>query len=371
MNQIKYWISFQRIPGLGRVRLTLLKDHFGDMGRAWAASGPELLAAGLDTRVVSAIATHRSRISPDEEEEKLHNLGIQAALYSDPSYPRRLSEIYDYPPVLYIRGGLTPQDENCIAVVGTRRPTIYGRQVTEEMVSDLVANGVTIVSGLARGVDEVAHRTALSQGGRTIAVFACGLDRVYPAEHASLAREIMSHGALVSDYPPGTPPRPDYFPRRNRILSGLSLGVLVIEAGESSGALITAHWALEQDREVFAVPGSVLSLAIRGTNRLIQEGAKLVSSYTDILEELNLMVSAPQLEFKEMAALTETETSLMRHLSAEPCHIDQVCRLAGLPTAVVSSTLALLELKGLARQVGPMNYVAAREARENYHVGVR
>ncbi|MDP6782881.1 MAG: DNA-processing protein DprA [Dehalococcoidia bacterium] len=370
MNQIKYWISFQRIPGLGRMRLSLLENRFGDMGRAWTASGPELLAAGLETRVVSDIVSHRPHISPDEEVERLHRLGIQAVLYSDPSYPHRLLETYDYPPVLYVRGGLTRQDENCIAVVGTQRPTIYGRQVTEEIVSDLVANRVTIVSGLARGIDGVAHRTTLSRGGRTIAIFGCGVDQMYPAEHASLAKDIMSHGALVSDYPPGTPPHPELFPRRNRILSGLSLGVLVIEAGESSGALITARWALEQNREVFAVPGSVLSPNSRGTNRLIQEGAKLVSSHTDILKELNLIVSAPQMEFKGMAPLNETETSLMRHLSAEPCHIDQVCRLAGLPTAVVSSTLAILELKGLARLVGPMNYIAAREAREDYHVGV-
>ncbi|MEK7848111.1 MAG: DNA-processing protein DprA [Chloroflexota bacterium] len=370
MDQLRYWIAFQRIPGLGRVRLSLLENRFGDMGLAWAAPGDELLAAGLEPRIVSAIVQHRPRLSPDEEVEKLHRFGIRAILYSDPAYPTRLREIYDFPPVLYIRGELAPQDETCLAVVGTRHPTIYGRQVTEELVADLAANRVTIVSGLARGIDALAHRAALSHSGRTIAVFASGLDTVYPPEHAGLAREVMAQGALLSDYPPGTPPRAEFFPRRNRILSGLSLGVLVVEAGESSGALITARWALEQNREVFAVPGSILSPTSRGTNRLIQEGAKLVASYTDILEELNLMVSAPQMELKELVALTETESALLRHLSAEPRHIDLVCRLSGLPTPVVSSTLALLEVKGLARQVGPMNFVAAREARENYKVGV-
>ena len=371
MDQIKYWISFQRIPGLGRVRLSLLESRFGDMGRAWAASGQELLSAGLEPRVVSAIVNHRPRLSPDEEVERLRRHDIKVLLHSDPAYPQRLREIYDFPPLLYLRGELALQEETCLAVVGTRHPTIYGRQVAEELVTDLVANGVTIVSGLARGIDALAHRAALAHGGRTIAVFACGLDRVYPAEHAGLAREVMAQGALLSDYPPGTPPRADFFPRRNRILSGLSLGVVVVEAGQSSGALITARWALEQNREVFAVPGSVLSPTSRGTNRLIQEGAKLVASYTDILEELNLMVSAPQMEFKELATLTEAETALMHQLSAEPRHIDLVCRLSGLPTPVVSSTLAVLELKGLARQVGPMNYVAAREAREDYRVGVQ
>ena len=283
--------------------------------------------------------------------------------YHDKSYPARLKEIYDYPPVIYVRGSLLPQDEWCIAIVGTRRATVYGRQVTEEIVTDLV-------SGLAKGIDTIAHKAALEAGGRTIAICGSGLDIVYPAENANLARRIIQQGALISEYPLGTKPRAENFPRRNRILSGMSLGVLVAEGDETSGAMITAQLALEQDREVFAVPGSILSPASRGTNRLIQEGAKLVRDYTDILEELNLTAVAQQLEMKEVLPATDTESLLIKQLSAEPTHIDEVCRTSGLPVATVSSTLAMMELKGLVKQVGPMSYVLAREVREQYRVKV-
>jgi DNA processing protein len=254
--------------------------------------------------------------------------------------------------------------------VGTRRATVYGRQVTEEIVADLVQNKITIVSGLAKGIDTAAHNSALEAGGRTVAVFACGLDTVYPAENAGLARRIIQHGALISEYPLGTRPKPENFPRRNRIMSGLSLGVLVTEAGETSGAIITANIALEQNREVLAVPGSILSPSSKGTNHLIQEGAKLVSDYTDILEELNLTAVAHQIEMKEIMPTTDTESLLLKHLSAEPAHIDEICRSAALPVSAVSSALAMMELKGLVKQVGTMNYVLAREVREGYRVKI-
>jgi DNA processing protein len=289
---------------------------------------------------------------------------------NDPDYPSRLKEIYDYPPVIYIRGSLLPEDEWCLAVVGTRRATVYGKQVTEEIVTDLARSRITIVSGLAKGIDSVAHRAALEAGGRSIAIFACGLDTVYPGENAELARRIMQQGALISEYPLGIRPRADNFPRRNRIMSGLSLGVLVVEAGEESGAIITANLALEQNREVFAIPGSILSPASQGTNHLIQEGAKLVRSYTDILEELNLMAVAQQLEMKEMIPPSDTEALLLKQLGAEPSHIDEVCRLSGLPISTVSSTLAIMELKGMVKQVGAMNYSLAREVREEYRVRI-
>ncbi len=214
----------------------------------------------------------------------------------------------------------------------------------------------------------MAHRSALETGGRTLAVFACGLDTVYPAENAEMASRIPSQGALVSEYPLGTKPRPENFPRRNRILSGFSLGVLVVEAGETSGAIITAHIALEHNREVFAIPGSILSPASIGTNKLIQAGAKLVRDYRDILEELNLTAVACQIEMKELIPSSETESLLFQKLSAEPLHIDAVCRLSGLPVSTVSSTLAMMELKGLVKQVGAMNYSLARDARETYRV---
>jgi DNA processing protein len=369
-EEVKYWVGFNNIPGIGRVRLTQLENYFGSLENAWRASIGEIKRAGLDAAALRAISQHRDNISPDEKMEQLVKSEVQVLVCNMPDYPARLKEIYDYPPVLYYRGSLLPVDEWCIAVVGTRRATVYGKQITEEIVTDLARNKITIVSGLAKGIDTVAHRSALAAGGRSLAVFACGLDIVYPAENMGLSREIMENGALLSEYPPGTRPRAEYFPRRNRILSGLSLGVLVAEAGETSGAMITARMALEQNREVFAVPGSILSPVSRGTNGLIQEGAKLVRDYTDILEELNLRTVARQMEMKEVLPATETETVLLRELSSEPTHIDEVCQRSGLPAATVSGTLAMMELKGIIKQVGIMSYVLAREIRQDYRVKV-
>jgi DNA processing protein len=282
--------------------------------------------------------------------------------WDDPEYPARLKEVDDKPPVLYVRGELTPDDEVSVAVVGTRKATPYGRQAAEHFASDLASNGVTVVSGLARGIDAVAHRAAMAAGGRTIAVLACGLDIVYPPEHARLAREITEHGALVSDYPLGMQPRSEFFPRRNRILSAVSLGVLVVEGSETSGALLTARYALDQNREVFAVPGSIYSPGHRGANRLIRDGeAKLVSSTEDILEELNLKTVTQQIELREVTPADPTEAKLLNVLTNQPSHIDDVQRASGLPIASVSSALAVLELKGMVRQVGPMSFVRARE----------
>ena len=371
MNEnIKYWVGFNCIPGIGRVRLTQLENHFGSLEDAWKASPGELQRAGLDSVALRAITQWRPKVSPEAEMEKLDGYGIKVLTCNDQDYPSRLKQIYDYPPVLYILGSLLPEDEWCLAVVGTRRASVYGKQVTEEIVTDLAQSKITIVSGLAKGIDTVAHRSALAAGGRTIAVFACGLDIVYPAENSQLSRSIMERGALISEYPLGTRPRAENFPRRNRILSGLSLGVLVTEADETSGAMITAHMALEQNREVFAIPGSILSPASRGTNQLIQEGAKLVREYTDILEELNLMAVARQIEMREILPESDTESLLLQRLSAEPTHIDEVCRSSGLPAATVSSTLAMMELKGLVKQVGTMNYALAREVRQQYRVRV-
>jgi DNA processing protein len=369
-KDIKYWVGFSMIPRIGRVKISQLESYFGNLEQAWQANPADLKQAGLDNSSVNAITHWRPRISLDEEMEKLAHYGIKVLTFRDPDYPSRLKEIYDYPPILYIRGSLLPQDEWCLAVVGTRRATVYGRQVAEEIVTDLARNKITIVSGLAKGIDSIAHQSALEAGGRTIAVFASGLDIVYPGENASLARTIIQQGALISEYPLGIRPKADNFPRRNRIMSGLSLGVLVIEADETSGAMITAHLATEQNREVFAVPGSILSPTSRGTNHLIQEGAKLIRDYSDILEELNLTAVAHQMEIKEIIPASDTESLLLKQLGAEPTHIDAVCHGSGLPISTVSSTLAMMELKGLVKQVGTMNYVLSREVREAYRVKV-
>ena len=368
--KLKYWIGFTLVLGIGRVRFGQLENYFGDLENAWKATPGELRNAGLDSGSIKSIVTSRPAIDPDAEMEKMDKAGVRAFTFHDAEFPARLKETYDYPPVIYVRGSLLPQDEWCLAIVGTRKATVYGRQVTGEITADLARSKITIVSGLARGIDTVAHNAALETGGRTVAIFACGLDIIYPAENTTLARRILENGALVSEYPLGIKPRADNFPRRNRIMSGMSLGTLVIEAGETSGALITARMALEQNREVFAVPGSILSPTSYGTNHLIQEGAKLVTDYTDILEELNLMTVARQIEMKELIPPTDTESLLLKQIGTEPTHIDEICRACGLPASTVSSTLAMMELKGMIKQLGAMHYALARETREEYRVKV-
>jgi DNA processing protein len=373
MTDLKYWIGFTLIPGIGRARFSRLQQHFGEMEPAWNASAVELEVAGLDKKSIKSIVNHRPKVSLDAEMEKLERYKVTALTLGDEDYPSRLKETYDPPPVLYIRGRLTAEDEWAVAIVGTRRPTYYGREVTEKIAGDLARNRITIVSGLAKGIDAAAHRAALDAGGRTIAILGCGLDIVYPADHIKLAREIMEHGALVSELPLGTPPKRENFPLRNRIMSGMSLGVLVVEANEKSGARITADRALEQDREVFAVPGSVLSPMSRLPNKLIQEGAKLVRGADDIMEELNLTMAVQHAEAKELIPATENESAILqilRNFSPEPIHIDEVGRQTRMPIATISSTLSMMELKGMVKQVGGMNYIVAREAREEYRVRV-
>ncbi len=373
MKDLKYWVGFTLIPGIGRARFSRIEQHFGDMEKAWHAGAADLEASGLDDRTVKSIVSHRPEISLDAEMDSLKRYNITVFTWHDVGYPYRLKEIYDPPPVLYVRGGFADADEWSLAVVGTRRPTYYGREVTEQIVSDLARNKITVISGLARGIDAVAHQAALDAGGRTIAVLGCGLDSVYPSVHVKLARDIMERGALVSEFPLGTQPKRENFPLRNRIMSGLSLGVLVVEADEKSGALITANLALEQNRDVFAIPGSVLSPASRGTNKLIQEGAKLVRGANDILEELNLTMAVQQVEAKEAIPATDTESvilGILQQLSPEPIHIDEVRRQCGIPMPAISSALMTMELKGMVKQVGGMNYIVAREARADYRVKV-
>jgi DNA processing protein len=297
----------------------------------------------------------------------LQRAGVTALTWNDSAYPSLLKESFDRPPVLYVRGTLTPEDDLAIAVVGTRKVTVYGRQATEEITTGLVRAGVTIVSGLAHGADGCAHRAAIRAGGRTIAVLACGVDVIYPAAHQQLGRQIVDCGALVSEMPLGTRPQRDLFPRRNRIIAGLSLGVLVTEGNVESGALLTAKLAADDNRDVFAVPGSIFSPASKGTNWLVQQGAKLTQTADDILSELNLAtLGATQVELAAAVPAGAAEATLLGCLTSEPTHIDDVTRRSRLSAAEVSSGLALLELKGLVRQVGGMQYVRLRETGPAY-----
>ncbi|MDP6607180.1 MAG: DNA-processing protein DprA, partial [Dehalococcoidia bacterium] len=254
-----------------------------------------------------------------------------------------------------------------VAVVGTRRATAYGRQAAGELSRSLAANRITIVSGLARGIDGIAHSAALEANGRTVAVVANGLDMTYPAEHAALADQIAEQGAVITDYPLGTQPRAEYFPRRNRIISGLTLGTLIVEGDYKSGAMITARLAMEQNGEVFAVPGSIFSPQSRGPVALLRDGATPVSKAEDVLEALNLTMIGAQMDFGRAAPpQNKEERSLMGALTRDPKHVDEIVRVSGLAASQVSATLALLELKGLVREVGAMQYVRVREESAEY-----
>ncbi len=366
-NELKYWIAFNRVPGIGRVRFDVLEKHFGSLAEAWRAGASELQKAGLDRRAAQAVDARRTSIDPDAELARLEAEGVRAISRHDDDYPPRLKEIYDFPPLLYVRGELTPDHERSVAVVGTRRVTAYGREVAHRFSYDLASAGVTIVSGLARGIDSIAHRAALEAGTRTIAVMGCGLDVMYPREHAKLAEEIAESGALISEHPLGTRPQAGNFPRRNRIMSGITLGTVVIEAGGDSGALITARHALEQNREVFAVPGNVFSPVSLGANRLIRDaGAKLVIDYKDVLEELNLSYVGQQIEMKVLFPQDDNEKQVLGHVTFDPIHIDEIIRNTSLPISTVSSVLAMMELRGMVRQVGGMNYIRLKEAVAEY-----
>lgn len=365
---LPYFLAFARVRGVGAVRVRKLQAHFGSLQRAWSAGESALAAAELDARAIAALMQARRTIDPQAEVERLLAVGATALTWDDAGYPKLLKEVADPPPVLFVKGTLTEADSWAVAIVGTRRATVYGRQVAEMLAGELARNHITIVSGLARGIDAAAHQAALDAGGRTIAVLGCGVDVVYPPEHRKLAQQIVAHGALVSDYPLGTPPDAANFPPRNRIISGLSLGVVVVEADEHSGALITTAFAAEQGRDVFAVPGNIFNRTSQGTNRLIQQGAKVVLDTQSILEELNLNMVADRVEVQAVVPENDTEKSILAHLSHEPTPVNELVRTLDLPAAEVTSALALMELKGMVRQAGGTSYVLAREARVSYRV---
>jgi len=370
-DDLRYWVGFNRVSGIGPVRLRALQEHFGGIDRAWHASPEQLRATGLDARSIEALVQVRQRLDLDAELARVEAAGLTLLTLDDPGYPRLLREIDGPPPLLYVHGELTEADEMAVAVVGTRHPTHYGREATLRLVAGLAEQGITIVSGLAYGIDTMAHTAALAAGGRTIAVQGCGPDVVYPPSNTKLAADIARRGALLSEHPLGTRPEGRHFPARNRIVSGLSIAVLVVEAGQTSGALITARMAGEQGRDVFAVPGPIFSAKSEGPNQLIRDGAGLVMSAQDILEALNLSAAAAQQEVQAALPEDPTEAALLELVGYTPLHVDELRRQSGMPITVVSSTLAILELKGLVRQASAMQYVRAREEAEQYEVSRR
>jgi DNA processing protein len=344
-----YWIGFNLVKGIGAVHFRNLLDTFGDAETAWNAPAENLRGAGLSSKLVVNLCQMRLQVNLELIWEHIQAQNIHVLTWEDEKYPRRLKEIEQPPPVLYLRGDLRLEDEWAVAVVGTRRITVYGRQVAEEVSGTLARNGVTVVSGLARGVDAVAHQAAIQAGGRTLAVLGSGVDRLYPPENQHLAEQIISQGAVISDYPLGTPPEGPNFPPRNRIISGLSLAVIVIEANLDSGAMITATFAAEQGRELFAVPGSILAPQSRGANRLIRDGARLLLDPQEVLEVLDLQQATAQQTARQILPGDPVEAQLYQALGSEPQHVDDIRSKTGMSIEKVSSTLALMELKGMVR----------------------
>lgn len=362
MNTQKYWLGFSLISGIGPKYTARLLNHFGDLKTAWTASQSALHAASLDRQATQKFLQSRAKINLETELARVAQIDSWLLTLGDEHYPPLLREIDGAPMVLYVRGTLIPEDMNAIAIVGTRKATRYGIDAAYDLAKQLASNGITIISGLAHGIDTAAHQGALDAGGRTIAVLGCGLNQVYPPDNRDLALKIIQQGAVMSEFSIGTPPDKRNFPRRNRVISGLALGVLVIEAPLRSGALITANTAGEQGREVFALPGNIYNQNSWGPNQLIQDGAKLVMRAEDILDELNIAYSNVQTRThtEKIAPANDIEAQILQVLTADPIHVDDLARQCGLPIATVSGTLTILELKGLARNVGPMQYCLHR-----------
>jgi DNA processing protein len=355
-----YWVMLSMAAGIGPIRFQRLLDACGGARGAWHASQIKLASTGLERRSLEALLSLRKTLTPEGTLGRLSALGISTLTLLDPDYPANLREVADPPPVLFVRGRLADSDATAVALVGTRRASPYGFAAADRLARDLASAGVTIVSGLARGVDTAAHAAALDAGGRTIGVLGNGLDQVYPAENRRLASRVVDgdRGALVSEFAPGVPPDAANFPRRNRIISGMSTATVIVEAGERSGALITADFALEQGRDVLAVPGSIFNPNSVGTNELLKQGATPVTSAEDVLRALgNVSSSTPVEEVAhELPTLSAHQTVVYEALSGEPRNIDELIRAAGLRAGEVSAALTMLELTGLARQVGPMLY---------------
>jgi DNA processing protein len=354
-EDIFYWLALSLTPGVGSVLFKRLLDRFKTPEAVFSAPMKELLRIeGLGEKVAREILNGPMEKRVEEELSLLGKVGGKIVTLKDDGYPRRLKDIYDPPALLYVRGELRREDTLAIAIVGSRKTSPYGRWITERIGEDLARHGVTVVSGMARGIDSVAHIGALQGGGRTIAVLGCGVDVIYPLENRNLFYQIIEHGAVLSEFPMGSPPEGGHFPRRNRIISGLSIGVVIVQAGSESGSLITANYALEQGREVFAIPGNVGAQGSRGTNQLIKEGAKLVESSEDILEEIlpqwRREEEIPAIPESPMADLTEEEKILYKLLGETPLHIDAIIRESQLDPGKVSSLLLHLELKGLISQ---------------------
>ncbi len=357
MNEKAFWIAFNQVPGIGPVRLAALIDVCGSVEAAWKAPIQRLKEAGLDRRSLESLLAMRRSLDLDAAWQRVVQSGVRVYTWDDDDYPENLRQVPLSPPVIFAQGELVEEDRLAVALVGTRQASAYGREVARGLARELAHNGITVVSGLALGIDATAHEAALEAGGRTIAVLGSGVDQIYPAKNRKMALAMIQQGGLISEYPLGTRPEANNFPPRNRIISGLSLAIVVVEAGQRSGALITAKFAAEQGRDVFAVPGSILQPSSAGCNALIQDGALPLLSINDLLEQLHLERVSVQREARQTIAADPTERLLLAHLSSEPVHLDEIVRLSAMPAAQVNGLLAMMELKGLVRQSGSMRYI--------------
>jgi DNA processing protein len=369
MTSREAYIALNMVNGIGPIRVRALLDRFNEPQAILSASKGDLMQVeGVGEEVARSVMSWREQADLDAELQRIEKAGVRVISRDDPEYPKNLREVYDPPVVLYVKGTLSERDALAIAVVGSRRTTMYGQDMARKLAFQLARVGVTVVSGLARGIDTAAHNGALQAKGRTVAVIGCGIDIMYPAENQKLADEIVEKGgAVVTEFPFGVKPDKQNFPMRNRIISGWSIGTVVVEANLKSGALITANQAAEQGRQVFAVPGRADSILSRGTNKLIKDGAKLTEDVEDILGEFEYLLPKVATEqadgvsggegTKPALRLSDMEEKVMAQLGREETAIDEIIRASGLTTACVSATLLSLEMKRLVRQLPGKQYV--------------
>ena len=361
-SKLKSWLALCTVPNVGPIRFISLVKHFGSPEAVLSASEKKLAEfPDVGPTIASNIKRKVDWMVAEKQLELMEKNKVRLLTFKDQTYPENLKSIYDPPPFLFIKGEIGEDDKNAIAIVGSRAASLYGKQIAEKIGRELAKIGITIISGLAWGIDSIGHLSALEENSRTIAVFGSGLDVIYPPQNGKLVERIIRKGAILSEFFLGTKPEKQNFPRRNRLISGLSLGVVIVEAGARSGALLTAKHALEQNREVFAVPGNIGAKTSEGTNELIKQGAKLVTSVEDILEELKMITPLQQKEKskieKDLSQLSEVEKNIYNLIKEEPHHIDKIAQNTNVTTSQALSALLSLELKGLAKQLSGKMFV--------------
>jgi len=356
---MKYLNAINKISGIGPHKIKLLLNYFSNPEAIWKADISHLKQSGIGEKTAQNLFFAKKDIHPETEWKKLEKENIRILALDDPDYPKLLKESSNPPYLLYIKGNLDFKEKPALAIVGSRIYTSYGAQIARQLAKELAQAGIIIVSGMAFGIDSFAHLGALEGTGETIAVLGNSLDdkNIYPKDNFNLSRQIMDNGALISEYAVETSAGPLTFPARNRIIAGLTLGTLVVEAGAKSGALITARMALEYNREIFSVPGSIFSSQSLGTHKLIRQGAKIVTGVQDILEELNLKEDYRQNKITSKNPSNPEESKILKVLSGEPLHIDNISKLAKLQTTNVNVTLSLMEMKGWVKNIGGQNYI--------------